>query len=67
MLTSCTTNYTKIDNRKPYNAKGFAYIFNQADRDKNIIKGKMTQHLVGKGFEMDLISDAIAEVLQQNN
>ena len=41
MFTSCTTNYTKIDNRKPYSAKGFAYIFNQADREKNIIKGKM--------------------------
>ena len=46
MFTSCTTNYTKIDNRKPYNAKGFAYIFNQADRDKNIIKGKMNNDLL---------------------
>ena len=46
MLTSCSTNYTKIDNRKPYNAKGFAYIFNQADRDKNIIKGKMDNDLL---------------------
>ncbi len=46
MFTSCTTNYTKIDNRKPYNAKGFAYIFNQEDRDKNIIKGKMNNDLL---------------------
>ena len=46
LLTSCTSNYTKIDNRKPYNAKGFAYIFNQADRDKNIIKGKMNNDLL---------------------
>ena len=46
MFTSCTTNYTKIDNRKPYNAKGFAYIFNQADRDNNIIKGKMNNDLL---------------------
>ena len=46
MFTSCTINYTKIDNRKPYNAKGFAYIFNQADRDKNIIKGKMNNDLL---------------------
>ena len=46
LFTSCTTNYTKIDNRKPYNAKGFAYIFNQADRDKNIIKGKMNNDLL---------------------
>ena len=46
LFTSCTTNYTKIDNRKPYNAKGFAYIFNQADRDKNIIKGRMNNDLL---------------------
>ena len=46
LFTSCTTNYTKIDNRKPYSAKGFAYIFNQADRDKNIIKGKMNNDLL---------------------
>lgn len=40
---------------------------NISSHSEYIIKGKMTQHLVGKGFEMDLISDAIAEVLQQNN
>lgn len=28
-----------------------------------IIKGKLTQHLVAKGFEMDLIRDAIEEAL----
>ena len=37
LFTSCTTNYTKIDNRKPYNAKGFAYIYNDEDfANKNI-------------------------------
>ena len=46
MFTSCTTNYTKIDNRKPYNAKGFAYIFNEVDKEKNIIKGKMNNDLL---------------------
>ena len=46
LFTSCTTNYTKIDNRKPYNAKGFAYIFNQVDKEKNIIKGKMNNDLL---------------------
>ena len=25
---SCTINNTKIDNRIPYNSKGFAYIYN---------------------------------------
>ncbi len=28
-----------------------------------ILKGKLTQHLIGKGFEIDLIKEAIEEVL----
>ena len=28
-LESCSPNYTKIDNRKPYNSTGFAYIYNE--------------------------------------
>ncbi|MEC7143582.1 MAG: hypothetical protein VXW12_01290 [Pseudomonadota bacterium] len=30
-LFSCTSNYTKYDNRLPYNAKGFAYIYINKD------------------------------------
>ena len=40
-LYSCTINTTKIDNKKPYNAKGFAYIYNDEDFKNNIIKGKL--------------------------
>jgi len=32
-------------------------------QNEYMIKGKLTQHLVGKGFEMDLIRDAIDDVL----
>lgn len=45
LFTSCTTNYTKLDNRKPYNAKGFAYIYSQEDRDNKIIRGKLDNEL----------------------
>ena len=45
LFTSCTTNYTIIDNRKPYSAKGFAYIYSQEDRENNIIKGRMNNDL----------------------
>ena len=41
LLASCTFNYTKLDNRKPYNSKGFAYIYNQEDLKNNLIRGKM--------------------------
>ncbi len=40
-LYSCGTNSTKLENRAPYNAKGFAYIFNSDDYNNKIIKGKL--------------------------
>ena len=41
LILSCTPNYTKLDNRKPYNSKGFAYIFNTQDLKTKIINVKM--------------------------
>ena len=40
-LYSCSPHYTKIDNRVPYNAKGFAYIYSNEDFSNKIIKGKL--------------------------
>ncbi len=40
-LVSCTTNFTKNDNRVPFNTKGFAYIYNEQDYQNKIIKGKL--------------------------
>ncbi len=39
-LVSCTTNYTKTQNKIPYNSKGFAYIYNENDFMNKSIKGK---------------------------
>ena len=41
IITACTTQTTKFDNRTPYNSKGFAYIFNDKDYEDKIIKGKL--------------------------
>ena len=46
ICTSCTTNYTKLDNRKPYNAKGLAYIFNNKDYENKLIKGELKNDLL---------------------
>ena len=46
LITSCTTNYTKFENRSPYNAKGFAYVFNLNDYENKIIKGKLDNSLL---------------------
>jgi len=43
---SCSPHYTKIDNRKPYNSTGFAYIYNVNDYEKKIIKHKLDNNLL---------------------
>ena len=46
ILISCSPHYTKIDNRKPYNSTGFAYIYNDKDQTDKIIKGKLNNELL---------------------
>ena len=41
LIMSCSTNYTKLDNRKPYNSTGFAYIYNDRDYEAKIISKKL--------------------------
>ena len=41
LLSSCTSNITKLENRSPYSAKGFAFIYNDEDYNNKIIKGKL--------------------------
>ena len=46
LITSCSPHYTKLDNRKPFNAKGFAYIYNQNDFNSKIINKKLNNELL---------------------
>ena len=46
ILISCSPHYTKLDNRKPYNSTGFAYIYNVNDYETKVIKGKMNNELL---------------------
>tara|TARA_B110000211_G_C13905888_1_gene476131 strand:+ start:80 stop:232 length:153 start_codon:yes stop_codon:yes gene_type:complete len=39
-LTYCSPHFTKLDNRKPYNSTGFAYVYNEKDYVEKIIKKK---------------------------
>tara|TARA_B100000886_G_scaffold304443_1_gene235670 strand:+ start:1463 stop:2200 length:738 start_codon:yes stop_codon:yes gene_type:complete len=41
LITSCSSNITKLENRPPYNSTGFAYLFNLNDYNNKIIKGKL--------------------------
>ena len=40
-IFSCTSNYTKLDNRAPYNSKGFALVYNESDYENKIIQMKL--------------------------
>ena len=40
-LNSCTVNTTKLENRSPFNSKGFAIIYNESDYENKIIRGKL--------------------------
>ena len=40
-IFSCTSNYTKLDNRAPYNSKGFALVYNELDYENKIIQTKL--------------------------
>lgn len=40
-IFSCSPQYTTLNLKDPYTAKGFAYIYNDFDYDQKIIKGKM--------------------------
>ena len=46
ILLSCTPQLTTYDQKKPYSAKGFAYIYNDFDFDDKIIKGRMNNKIL---------------------
>ena len=45
-LISCSPNSTPLNIKKPYTAKGFAYIYNDIDYDQKIIKGKLNNEIM---------------------
>ena len=40
-VLSCTPQFSTINQKKPYTSKGFAFIYNDIDFNKKIIKGRM--------------------------
>ena len=45
-IFSCSSQYTTLNLKVPYTAKGFAYIYNDFDYDQKIIKGKMDNSIM---------------------
>ena len=46
IFTSCSPKLTTLNIKEPYIASGFAYIYNELDFDKKIIKGKMNNGIL---------------------
>ncbi len=46
LIFSCSANYTKIDNRMPYNSTGFAFIYKDEDFYNKILKKKLNNELL---------------------
>ena len=46
LVYSCTNNYTRLENRAPYNSKGLALIYNERDLDDKVIKGKLDNSML---------------------
>lgn len=46
ILSACAPQLTTLNKKKPYAAKGFAYIYNEYDFNQKIIKGRMNNDIV---------------------
>ncbi len=46
MIISCTPNLPKLETKKSYSVKGFAYIYNDEDFNNKIIQGKLNNDLM---------------------
>ena len=46
LIFSCSPHLNTLNQKKIYSAKGIAYIYNDTDFNKNIIKGKMNNEII---------------------
>ena len=46
LICSCSPHLKTLNQKKPHSSQGFVYIYNQADFEKKIIKGKMNNEIM---------------------
>ena len=51
ILVSCSQNYNQSSSKKPFNSKGFAYIYNEDDFLNKTIKKKFDNNLLQIGHD----------------
>ena len=65
-ILSCSPQLTHLSTNKSYNAKGFAYIYNDNDYDEKIIKGKMNNEILQLSHQNLRIGTLIKIINLQN-
>ena len=66
LTISCSTEYSNLSQKKPYNAKGFAYIYNDLDYTQKIIKGRMDNQIMQLSHQ-NLRTGALIKIINPRN
>ena len=66
LTISCSTEYANLSQKKPYSAKGFAYIYNDLDYTQKIIKGRMDNQIMQLSHQ-NLRTGALIKIINPRN
>ena len=66
LTISCSTEYSNLSQKKPYSAKGFAYIYNDLDYTQKIIKGRMDNQIMQLSHQ-NLRTGALIKIINPRN
>ena len=66
LIISCTPNLNTINQKKPYNAKGFAYIYNELDFNEKVISHKMNNQIMQISHQ-NLRTGTIVKIINPKN
>ena len=64
-ISSCSPQFSS-SNRKPYTAKGFAYIYNDFDFNEKVIKGRMNNEILQVSHQ-NLRTGALIKIINPEN
>ena len=65
-IASCSPELSTVNLKKPYTAKGFAYIYNDVDFNEKIIKGRMNNNIM-QISNQNLKTGALIKIINPKN
>ena len=66
LTISCSSEFSNLSQKKPYSAKGFAYIYNDLDYTQKIIKGRMDNQIMQLSHQ-NLRTGALIKIINPRN